>query len=112
MIDENEFDYVDMTDEQLAQQALNEAVESAKITLQMSENYYRKFGKQSLTETQKAFVENMANGILPSNEEQITFGLETLKQARELVKQQRAELGEAFEPILTFEEKTDSFPVN
>jgi MFS superfamily sulfate permease-like transporter len=111
MINENEFDYVDTTDEQL-EQALNKAVEDAKIALQMSENYYREFGKQSLTETQKAFFESMASGIIPSNEEQITVGLELVKQGRELVKQQRAELGEAYKPILTFEDKTDSFPVN
>ncbi len=55
MINENEFDYVDMSDEELelelARQAVNEAIEHAKTTLQMSENCYRRFGEQLLTET-------------------------------------------------------------
>jgi type III secretory pathway component EscR len=119
MINENEFNYVDMTDEELAQQALNEAVESAKVTLQMAENCYRRFGKQLLSETQKAYFENMANGIFPTDEEraaleseQITFDMKAVIQARELNKQKAAQLGEAYKPELRLEDKTDSFPVN
>ncbi len=123
MTNENEFDYADMTDEELelelARQASNEAIEHAKTTLQMSENCYRKFGKQLLSETQKAYFENMANGILPTDEEQagivseqITLDMQDVKQARELNKQKAAQLGEAYKPELLLEDKTDSFPVN
>ncbi len=115
MINENEFDYVDMTDEELARQALNDAVESAKITLRMAENCYRKFGKQLLSETQKAFFENMANGILPTDEEQtaidneqITLDMQAVIQARQLAKQTADRLGEAYTPELVFQDRTDS----
>ena len=119
MINENEFDYVDMTDEELARQALNKAVESAKITLQMAENCYRKFGKQLLTQTQKAYFQNMANGILPTDEEQtamdneqITLDMQAVKQAREFNKQQAAKLGDAWQPELRLEDKTEGFGIN
>ncbi len=127
MINESEFDYVDMTDEELTpqalkdaiQHALNEAIENAKITLQLSENCYRKFGKQLLSETQKSYFQNMANGILPTDEEQaamdnelITLDIQAVKKAREINKQQAAELGEAYTPELIFEDKTEGFGVN
>ncbi len=102
--------YTDMTDEELAAQALNEAIEHAKITLQLSENCYRKFGKQLLTETQKSYFENMANGILPTDEEQatldneqITLNMQAVKPARELEKQKAAKLGEAYKPEFILE---------
>ncbi len=114
MINENDFDYVDMTDEELAQQALNEAVESAKFTLQLSENCYRKFGKQLLSETQKSYFEKMANGILPSDQEQaaiegeqITLDMQAVRQARELNKQKAEKLGEAYQPEFILEDKTN-----
>ncbi len=117
MVNENEFDYVDMADEELARQASNEAVEHAKITLQMAANCYRRFGKQLLTETQKAYFQNMANGILPTDEEQaameseqITLDMQAVKRARELNKKKAAQLGEAYKPELRLEDKTDSFP--
>jgi type III secretory pathway component EscR len=115
MINENEFDYVDMTDEELAARAFNDAVEHAKITLQLSENCYRKFGKQLLTDTQKTYFQNMANGILPTDEEQavmdneqITLDMQAVKRARQLAKQTAARLGEAYTPELVFQDKTDS----
>ncbi len=119
MINENEFDYVDMADEELARQALNEAVESAKITLQLSENCYRRFGKQLLSDEQKQIFENMASGILPTDEEmaameseQITLDMQAVIQARELNKKKAAQLGEAYKPELRLEDKTGNFPVN
>ncbi len=109
---------IDMTDEELAAQALNEAIEHAKITLQLSENCYRKFGKQLLSELQKSYFEKMANGILPSDEEQaaieseqITLDMQAVKQARELNKQKAEKLGEAYQPTFTLEDKTD-FGIN
>jgi hypothetical protein len=119
MINESEFDYVDMTDEELAAQAFNDAVEHAQITLQLSENCYRKFGKQLLSETQKSYFQNMANGILPTDEEQtamdneqITLDMQAVKKAREINKQQAAKLGEAYTPELRLEDKTEGFGVN
>ena len=115
MINENEFDYVDMTDEELARQAVNEAIEHAKITLQMSENCERRFGKQLLSETQKAYFENMANGILPTDEEQaeleseqITLDMQAVIQASELAKKTAVSRGEAYTPELVFQDRTDS----
>ncbi len=119
MINENEFDYVDMTDEELAEQAFDDAVEHARITLQLSENCYRKFGKQLLSETQKSYFQNVANGILPTDEEQaamdneqITLDMQAVKQARELNKQKAAQLGEAYKPELRLEDKTEGFGIN
>ncbi len=112
MTTKNELDYEDMTDEQLADYHLQEAVEHAKVTLQMAENCYQKFGKQILSDVQKSYFENMANGILPTDEEQINFDIESVKQAREADRQRSVELGGAYEPTLTFEDKTDSFAVN
>ncbi len=115
MINENEFDYEDMTDEELAAQALEDAIEHAKITLQLSENCYRKFGKQILSETQKSYFQKMANGILPTDEEQaamdneqIPLDMQAVIRARELAKQTAARLGEAYTPELVFQDKTDS----
>lgn len=112
MTGENKFDYVDITDEELADYHLQEAITHAKTTLQLSENCYRKFGKQLLSETQKSYFENVANGILPTDEEQFSVDVETLKQSRESDKQQAAKLGDAYKPILTFEDKTEGFGVN
>jgi type III secretory pathway component EscR len=119
MINENEFDYVDMTDEELAAQAFNDAIEHAQITLQLSENCYRKFGKQLLSETQKSYFQNVANGILPTDEEQtaidneqITFDMQAVIQARQLAKQTADRLGEAYTPELILEDKTEGFGIN
>ncbi len=119
MINENEFDYEDMTNEELAEYHLQEAVESAQITLQLSENCFRKFGKQLLTETQKAYMQKMASGVIPTDEEeaamqseQITLDMQAVKQARELNKQKAAQLGEAYKPELRLEDKTEGFGVN
>jgi type III secretory pathway component EscR len=115
MINENEFDYEEMTDEQLAAQALEDAIEHAQITLQLSENCYRKFGKQLLSDTQKAYFENMANGKLPTDQEQaamkseqITLDMQAVIRARELAKQTAVSLGEAYTPELVFQDITDS----
>ncbi len=105
---------IDMTEEEQAAQALNEAIEHAKITLQLSENCYRKFGKQLLSESQKSYFEKMANGILPSDEEQsaveseqITLDMQAVRQARELNKQKAEKLGEAYQPEFILEDKTN-----
>ncbi len=119
MINENEFDYVDMTDEELADYHLQEAITHAKTTLRMAENCYRKFGKQLLSETQKSYFQNVANGILPTDEEQaaldneqITLDMQAVKQAREINKQQAAKLGDAWQPELRLEDKTEGFAAN
>ncbi len=119
MINENDFDLEEMTDEQQAAQALEDAIEHAQITLQLSENCYRKFGEQILSETQKAYFEKMASGVIPSDEEeaamkseQITLDMQAVKQARELNKQQAAQLGEAYKPEIFLEDKTEGFGVN
>jgi type III secretory pathway component EscR len=115
MTNENDFDYVDMNDEQLAAQALEDAIQHAQITLQLSENCYRKFGKQLLSETQKSYFESIASGILPTDEEeaamqseQITLDMQAVKQARELNKQKAAQLGEDYAPELVFQDRTDA----
>ncbi len=112
MTNENKIEYEDMTDEQLAGYHLKEAMEHAKTTLQMDERCYKKFGKQMLSDIQKAYFEKMANGILPTDDEQIEMNVETVKQAHENEKRRSAELGEAYEPILAFEDKTEGFAVN
>ena len=111
MTDEQLMD-LGLSDEQLAQIYSERAVESAKITLQLSENCCRKFGKQLLSDTQKSYFQNVANGILPTDEEQFSVDVEMLKQSRESDKQQSAKLGDAYKPILTFEDKTEGFGVN
>jgi hypothetical protein len=115
MINENEFDYEDMTNEELAEYHLQEAVESAQITLQLSENCFRKFGTQLLTETQKAYFQKMASGVIPTDEEeaamqseQITLDMQAVIQARESAKQSSARLGEDYAPELVFQDRTDS----
>ncbi len=115
MINENDFDYVDMTDEELARQALNDAVESAQITLRMAETCYRKFGKQLLTETQKAYFQKLASGILPTDEEQaamkseqITLDVQGAIKARETAKQSSVSSGEDYAPELVFQDRTDA----
>jgi type III secretory pathway component EscR len=115
MINENEFDYEEMTDEELAAQALDDAIEHAQITLQLSETCYRKFGKQLLSDAQKTYFENIANGKLPTDEEravmeseQITLDMQAVMQARRLAKQTAARLGEAYTPELVFQDRTDS----
>lgn len=130
MINENDFDYEEMTDEELTTLALSDerlaeiylekAREQADTTLLLAGNCYRRFGKQLLSDEQKQIFENMANGILPTDEElaameseQITLDMQqAIKQARELNKQKAAQLGEAYKPELRLEDKTDSFPVN
>jgi hypothetical protein len=115
MINENEFNYEEMTNEELARQALNDAVESAKITLRMAETCYQKFGKQLLTETQKTYFQKLASGILPTDEEQaamqseqITLDVQAVIQARQLAKQAAAQMGEEYTPELVFQDRTDS----
>ncbi len=115
MINENEFDYEDMTNEELAEYNLQEAVKSAQITLQLSENCFRKFGTQLLTETQKAYFQKMASGVIPTDEEeaamqseQITLDMQAVIQARESAKQSSARLGEDYAPELVFQDRTDS----
>ncbi len=119
MINENDFDYVDMTDEELADYYLQEAVESAQITLQLSENCFRKFGKQILSDTQKTYFQKLADGIIPTDEEeaamqseQITLDMQAVKKARELNKQKAAQLGEEYQPEMILEDKTNGFLVN
>ncbi len=119
MTNENEFNYEEMTNEELARQALNDAIESAQITLQLSENCFRKFGKQLLSETQKSYLQKIASGILLTDEEmeawdneQITFDMQAVIQARELNKQQAAKLGDAWQPELRLEDKSEGFGVN
>ncbi len=112
MTDENKIEYEDMTDEQLADYHLEEAVDHAKTTLELNERCYKKFGKQMLSDIQKSYFEKQASGILPTDEEQIEMNVETVKQAHENEKRRSAELGEAYEPILAFEDKTEGFAVN
>jgi hypothetical protein len=114
MINENDFDYVDMTDEELADYHLQKAIAHAETTLQLSENCFRKFGKQILTETQKAYFQTLASGVIPTDEEeaamqseQITLDMQAVKKARELNKQKAAQLGEAYTPELVFQDRTD-----
>jgi len=113
MINENEFDYEDMTGEELADYHLREAFESAQITLQLSENCFRKFGKQLLSETQKSYFQKIVSGKLPTGEEeaamqseQITLDMQAVKQARQFAKQAVARLGEAYTPELVFQDRT------
>jgi len=115
MINENDFDLEEMTDEKQAAQALEDAIEHVQITLQLSENCYRKFGKQLLSDTQKAYFENMVNGILPTDQqqaalesEQITLDMQAVIRARELAKQAAVSRGEAYTPELVFQDRTDS----
>lgn len=115
MIEENELDYVDMTDQELANYHLQEAIEHAQTTLQLAENCYRKFGKQLLSEIQKSYFQNVANGILPTDEEQaalddeqITLDMQAVKQARQAAIKKCSELGEAYTPELVFQDRTDS----
>ncbi len=115
MTNENEFDLEETTNEELARQALNDAIESAQITLQLSENCYRKFGKQLLSETQKSYFQKVANGILPTDEEQaaldneqITLDMQAVIRARELAKQAAVSRGEAYTPEIVFQDRTDS----
>ncbi|HLM60907.1 MAG TPA: hypothetical protein VK308_08895 [Pyrinomonadaceae bacterium] len=110
MINENELDH--MTDEQLAEYHLQQAIEHAKTTLQMDEACFQKFGKRILSDVQKIYFQNIANGALPTDEEQITFDIESVKQAREAEKRRSLELGEAYEPTLILEDKTTGFAVN
>jgi hypothetical protein len=106
--------YTDLTDEELAAQALNEAIEHAKITLQLSENCYRKFGKQIMSDAQIEIFQTMAKGILPTdaemeimNNEQITFSMEAIKKARQINIQKAEKLGVAYQPEFILEDKTD-----
>jgi hypothetical protein len=116
MINENEFDYVDMTEaEELAEQALDDAMDHAKMTLQLSERCFLKFGKRLLSDTQKAYFEKLAGGTLPDDEEQaamereqITLDMQAVVLAREAAKQKAAQQGEAYEPELLFQDRTDS----
>ena len=115
MINENEFNYEEMTNEELARQAFNDAIESAQITLQLSENCFRKFGKQILSETQKSYLQKIASGILLTDEEmeawdneQITLDMQAVIQARQLAKQASARMGEAYLPELVFQDRTDA----
>ena len=115
MINENEFNYEEMTDGELAAQALEDAIEHAQITLQLSENCYRKFGKQLLSDTQKAYMQKMASGIIPTDEEQaameseqITLDMQAVIRARRLAKQAAVSRGKAYTPELVFQDRTDS----
>ncbi len=115
MINENDFDFEEMTNEELAEYHLQEAVESAQITLQLSENCFRKFGTQLLTDTQKAYMQKMASGVIPTDEEeaamqseQITLDVQGAISAREAAKQASARLGEDYAPELVFQDRTDS----
>ncbi len=108
-MNENELEYIDVTDEQLADYHLKEAIEHAKLTLQMAERCYQKFGKQLLSDTQKNFFEKVASGILPNDDEHIDVGIEMTSQAREAEKRRFAELGKDYTPTLTLEDKTDGF---
>jgi hypothetical protein len=122
MKNEKDFDYFDndedftivaWSDEQLAEIYLERAREWADTTLQLARNCYRRFGKQLLSDEQKQVFENMASGILPTDEEmaameseQITLDMQDIKKARELNKQKAAQLGEAYKPELRLEDKT------
>jgi transcriptional regulator of aromatic amino acid metabolism len=114
MTNENGFDLEEMTNEELAEYYLQEAVESAQITLQLSESCYRKFGEQLLTDTQKAYMQKMASGVIPTDEEQaamkselITLDVQGAIRARGAAKQASAQIGEAYTPELVFQDRTD-----
>ena len=104
-----EFDYEDMTDEQLADYYLQEAIKSAQITLQWAENCFQKFGKRTLSDVQKTYFEKLAKGELPTDEEQFNFDVEALEQERQTERRRKNELGEAYKPKLALEDKTDGF---
>jgi len=103
----NEFEFEGMTDEQLADYHLQKAIEHANATLRMNENCYQKFDKQLLSETQKNYFENIAKGILPTDEEQIAFDIESVEQARKAEMQRKTKQGADYMPLLLLEDKTD-----
>lgn len=115
----NEFDYEDMTEEQIADFHLQEAIESAKLTLRMAETCFQKFGKQLLSDERKAIFQKIANGEFPNDEEMelmdneaITYSMQAVRRARELSQQKAAQLGAAYEPELIFEDRTTGFKAN
>ena len=119
MLNENEFDYEEMTDEQLAARASDDAIEHAQITLQLSENCYRRFGKQLLSDAQKMIFQKIADGILPTSaeleilqSEEIASAIKAVKQVRALAIKRSAELGEEYKPDFVLEDKTKGFAVN
>ena len=119
MTNENELDYVDMTDEQLADYHFLAASENAQITLQLSENCYRRFGKQLLSDAQKMIFRKIADGILPTSaeleilqSEEIASAIKAVKQVRALAIKRSAELGEEYKPDFVLEDKTKGFAVN
>jgi hypothetical protein len=114
MINENEFNYEEMTNEELAAKALRRAMNHAQITLQLSENCYRKFGERIISDEQTAIFKKIASGILLTDEEmevvvneQITASMEAVVYAREADKQAAVSLGEAYTPELVFQDRTD-----
>jgi hypothetical protein len=115
MTNENDFDLEEMTNEELAEYHLQEAIVYAETTLQLSESCFRKFGKQLLTETQKAFMQKMASGVIPTDEEQaamqseqITLDVQGAIRAREAAKQAAVSRGEDYAPELVFQDRTDA----
>ncbi len=112
MTNETEFDFENMSEEQLADWHLNEAVKNAKVTLQLNENCYLRFGEQILSDVQKTYFEKMANGIFPTDEEQAAMAIETVKQERQSELKKSSELGKAYAPTLYLEDRTEGFAVN
>ena len=129
MINEHELDYVDMSDEELSELNLSneklaeiyaeKAAYAAEMTLRMDEICYRKFGAKRLSDEQRTVFQKMAARLEVSDEEmqilkdaQISSRMEEISQARETELNKSAELGEQYEPILVFEDKTDGYAVN
>ena len=102
----NGFENENTTDGQSAEYHLQQAVEHARTTLPMDAACFQKFGKRILSDVQKTYFQNIANGALPTDEEQITFDIESVKLAREAEKRRSPELGDAYEPTLILEDKT------
>ena len=57
-----EFDYEDMTDEELAEICWRQAIENARVVLDLAERCREKFGKQLLTNAQEECFEKLALG--------------------------------------------------
>jgi hypothetical protein len=105
----------DMTDEEQAAQALKTAIEHAQTILRLAENCYQKFGKQILSDTQKFYFQNVANGNLPTDEEQaaieseqIALDMQSVIRARDLAKRAALAQGEAYTPEIVFQDRTDA----
>ena len=129
MINEHELDYVDMSDEEILELNLSneklveiyteKSVIAAKMTLEMDERCFQKFGIKQLPDEQRAVFQKIAARLDVSDEEmqvlqdaQISSRMELIEMAREDEIEKSAALGEQYEPIITFQDRTDGYAVN